>query len=354
MIGDYLGILIFAPIALLWKQRQLPFLSTRRIPLDALISIALIVLLGVMAMQIQIPETTAAATDGPSTEELLKNSLRIFMILPAIALTYLHGWRGAAIGVAALNLIVGLTMQNTGEPGSFDANAFVAQEILAVAGTALLIFGSSISHYYRKFKHHDLISKHTVAAARINLISGDRALFDRVIRMEIIGDDIDTILRNAVKTMREGGCPKPRSHCRTPASRKCNCFVSSCYWPIHPALAAMGSTSLCIPACFPAPGNRPADLTRARLSGDPRQLSVELQVAAYRGICDAIHVLMEHEIGTIDVRARCGRYGSNRGIIINVSLLDSAKMLAPTTVVHATEQLMGRAFGLRRHRSVPP
>lgn len=332
MIGDYLGILIFAPLVVLWTQRQLSFPSARRIPLDALISIAVIVLLGVIAMQL------------PETAGFERNSLRLLMVVPAAALTYLHGWRGAVIGVASLTTIVGLTTQSTGEPNSFDANAFLAQEILAITNTALLFFGAAISHYYRKFKHRDLMSKHAVAAARINLITGDRALFDRVVRMEIISDDIDTILRNAVKTMREEGLSKAAIALQNASVPQMQLFREQLLLTYPSGIGRYGLYVALHSCVFAGVWEQTGRLTRPRLLGDPCQLSVELQVTAYRGICDAIRVLMDHETGTIDVRARCWRHRAHRGIVINVSLLDHTRSLAPATAVQALELLMGRAL----------
>lgn len=355
IIGDYLGILIFAPLVVLWKQSRFAVPSAKRMPLDVLVSISMIVMLGVIAMLIQAP-SIEGTKQGSSPQELLQNTLRILMILPAIVLTFRHGWRGAAIGVVSLNLIAGLTIRSTGVPGSFDGNAFIAQEILAVAGTALLLFGSSISHHYRKFKHRDLVSKHVMAASRINLIAGERALFDRVIRMEIISNDLDSILRNAVKTLRNGGLSREAIALQNASVPQLQLFREQLQLTYPSGIGHYGLYVALHSSVFSGAWDQTIRLARPRLFGDPAQLSVELQVAAYRSICDAIHVLMTNESGTIDVRARCWQHAAQRGIIINVSLLDSAKALEPATSVHALDLLMGRAMAFdgtvrcRHHR----
>ncbi|MDN8875532.1 hypothetical protein Q0N10_14440, partial [Staphylococcus aureus] len=48
---------------------------------------------------------------------------------------------------------------------------------------------------------------------------------------------------------------------------------------------------------------------RPDLKGDPCNLSVELQLAAYRTLIDAVSILLRHEGGQIRIRARCGRMG---------------------------------------------
>ncbi|MCV0324018.1 hypothetical protein [Stenotrophomonas riyadhensis] len=46
----------------------------------------------------------------------------------------------------------------------------------------------------------------------------------------------------------------------------------------------------------------------------------------------------------IHVRARCGRMGSHRGILIAVSMLDQHQRLSDTTVAAAMERLAGRTL----------
>ncbi len=346
ILGDYLGILIFAPLVMLWKQSPLVSPSIRRIPLVALVSIAVMVMLGVIAMLIPIPpmDPTQPA-QGPTPQELIQTSLRILMVVPAIALTYRYGWRGAAIGVVSMNLIAGLTIRSLGEAYSSDGNAFIVlQEILAVAGTGLLVFGSSISHYYRKFKHRDVAGRHAIAAARINLTAGERALFDRVIRMEIIANELDSALRNAIRKIRNGGLPGEAMALHDASIPQLQLFREQLLLTYPSGIGHYGLYVALHSSGFFASLEQTGRLTRPHLHGNPAHLSIELQVTAYRSICDAVQVLMEHETGTIDVRARCWRQGTYRGIAINIALLDRVKILAPATTVHAMDLLMGRAL----------
>ena len=82
-------------------------------------------------------------------------------------------------------------------------------------------------------------------------------------------------------------------------------------------------------------------VTRPRLEGDPCMLSTGLQLAAYRALTEAVPLLLEHEFGQIMVRARCGGFGSQRGILLVVALLDSAQPLSDTTVAMVDEHLAG-------------
>ncbi len=344
VIGDYLAILIFAPLAVLWRRRQLPFPSTRGWKVSALASIAAIALLGVCAMQL------------PETEDTLKNSLRILMILPAIMLTCLHGWRGAAIGVVFLNLIVGLTLESTGKPGSFDPAAFVAQQILAVVGTALLLLGSTISHHYHRFKARDRIGKQPSPMPEQRISRASRTCASVLLRMKIIGEDIDISFRKAVDWLKARGhheAAMDMLRANVTQSRLFREQVSMVYPTeiehsgLYVALQIGGIAEVW------EHSNR---IAHPHLTGDPCQLSLGLQLAAYRSLCDAVALLLKHEAGYLRIRAHSGRRGDVRGIVITVALLDSRRSLAPETAVHAVDTLTGRvlAYGgtvqCRRHR----
>ncbi|MGH8033319.1 MAG: hypothetical protein ACREO8_13415 [Luteimonas sp.] len=58
-----------------------------------------------------------------------------------------------------------------------------------------------------------------------------------------------------------------------------------------------------------------ARLATPQLTGDPFQLSLDLQLAAYRSLCEAVTLLLECESGSILIRARCGHHGAHRGIL---------------------------------------
>ncbi|WP_251277278.1 hypothetical protein, partial [Enterobacter hormaechei] len=70
--------------------------------------------------------------------------------LPAIALTFMHGWRGAAIAIPLLNLPLHGATPSTGLPSSFDLGTFATQQNMAVMSVALLALGSSISYHHQR------------------------------------------------------------------------------------------------------------------------------------------------------------------------------------------------------------
>lgn len=332
VIGDYLGILIFAPLAMFWRHRNLSIQFSSRWRLDVIAALTILVLLGIYAML--LPETDVAA----------KNSLRILMILPAIALTCLHGWQGGAVGVAALNLVFGFTMERTGVPGSNDPNAFLAQEILAMTGTALLLLGSTVSHFYYKFMHRDQIERHTLTLARANLLATERELREGAAQIRLLGEDVDNALQQAVKWLRERGhntAAMDMLHSSMTQSQLFREQLSLIYpsgiehYGLYLVLQSSGITGVWDQSDRMAPPH---------LTGNPCRLSLGLQLAAYRSICDAVAILLKHETGAIRIRARCGRRNAQQGIVINVYLLDRLRTLSPETVARVLDSLTGRAL----------
>ncbi len=87
--------------------------------------------------------------------------------------------------------------------------------------------------------------------------------------------------------------------------------------------------------------NRVATL---RSDGDPCQLSVGLQLAAYRTLVEAVSLLLKHEPGQVGIRARCGRVKGYQGIFASVQLIDKGHPVSPPTAAMAIERLTGRTL----------
>ncbi len=97
-------------------------------------------------------------------------------------------------------------------------------------------------------------------------------------------------------------------------------------------------------------------MSRPQFSGDPCQLSVGLQLSAYRLLIDAVPVMLSHEPGQMQLQARSGRLGRRRGIMLNIALLDRDRPLASATEAALIDRLGGRLIAYdgvlqcRRHR----
>lgn len=285
-VGDYVAILMFAPLVVLWQRRHL----------------------------------AAAARRG-------------WMIAALVALT-----------VAAASITIGATMHSTGEPGSFDGGAFLAQQVLVVTGTVMLLLGSTLAHYYHQFRQRERVAEHVTRLARTTHLAGEQDRRERALRMTRIGEDIDLSIHATADWLLRRGHAIPAADMLRQNEMQSRLFREqiSLVYPTgieHTGLyVALQSAGL---AEAWALSHR---LARPRLVGNPCRLSLGLQLAAYRSLADAVEALLAHERGSLQVRARCGDAQGMQGIVLSVALLDPQRPLTTTTIEHAYAMLAGRAL----------
>ena len=331
VVGDFIGILTVAPLALLWATRHSEPDWAAMFLKPTSMALGLMTVLGISAALL------------PADSMTMKTSLQVLMALPAIALTCLLGWRGAAISVPVLNLIIGLTTPKP-YPSSFDPSAFTTQLIMAITGIALLVLGSRISHYYHHYKIRDDGEKNAIKFARSSHVTSEMGLRERALHLRKIGEGMDISLNEVVSWLKLHGHHEIAGGLLDTAVVHSRQFRAQASMVYPTALDHLG-----LYVALQAGGVREAwDLThrvsRPRLQGDPCQLSIGLQLAAYRAMTDAVSLLLESESGQIEVRARCGRFGRYQGIVVTVALLDATCALSEATMTMAVERLAGRAL----------
>lgn len=331
VVGDFIGILTLAPLALLWSRRSDHVAWGSGFILQNGAAVVLMILLGLYASQLPLSELNA------------KTSIQLLMAMPVVVMTCLYGWRGAAIGVPALNLVIGLSTPSP-YAGAFDAAAFATQQIMATTGVALLILGSRISHYYHRSHLGEVGERDALKHARNSLVASELDLRERARHLRKLGDGIDTSLDEVANWLSAQGHPSVANSLLHLASVHSRQFREQTSMVYPAALEHLG-----LYVALQAGGVRETwDLShrvmRPRLVGDPCQLGVGLQLAAYRVLNDAVSLLLNNEKGQIQVRARCGRSGSHLGIVMTVALLDGYRVLSPETCEAAIERLAGRAM----------
>lgn len=337
-LGDFLGILTVAPLAMLWVRRnaELGWSPTLAWPTTALILL--------------IPTLGMMATLLPATWSAIKTSLQLSMALPAIGLTCMHGWRGAAIGVPLLNLIIGLT---TPAPTrlAFDHDTFVTQQIMAVAGTALLALGSRITHYYHQYRTGDRDRrsaiervKTTAEHVRTSHMASEMDLRERALSMRRLGDGIDHSLSEIAYFLKQHGNHSLAADLLRISVANSRQFRGQTSMVYPTALEHVG---LYLTLQISGINEEWAETNRVvtpRLDGDPCQLSVGLQLAAYRTLVEAVSLLLKHEPGQVGIRARCGHMNGYQGIYASVQLLDKQHHVSSSTAALAIERLTGRTL----------
>lgn len=327
-LGDYVAILTVVPLAVLWKQRleiDWPsFLSSRT-------AYVLLALFALGFVSILLPHTSVERT----TAQLL-------MAAPVVALTCLHGWLGAAIGMPLMNLFVRTGTPVTGLPYSFDLESFNVQLIAALSGTALRALGSRITHFFHQCTFHAKASRQAISNARTSHSVGERELRNRAMDLRKIGDGLESALSETIEGLRMLGyhdMALSLLHVATVYSSKFRAQTSMVY------PSSMEHVGLYLALQVGGLGDAWQDtarLERLHLSGDPCQLDLDLQLNVYRAMTEAVSLLLEHERGNLRIRARCGRHGTTRGVVVTIGAADVRHRLSRSTATMAIGRLSGR------------
>lgn len=334
VLGHYVGILTVAPLALLWLRRHEIDWSSWRSPVATYAAVSL---LAVGAVSLLLSNDS----------QIEKTLAQLVMAIPVVALTCVQGWWGAAIGLPVISIFVRISTPVTGLPASFDIESFKVQLLMAVAGSALLALGSKITHYYRRCGLQAKAQRQAISNARASHSTGERELRSRVVSLRKIGDGLDAALSETVDWLRLQGHHEVATsllHVATVHSRKFREQANM----VYPTTMEHVGLYLAIQIGGIGDTWEQSDrLVQPYLVGDPCRLSLDLQLTAYRALTEAVSLLIENESGPLKIRAKCGRYGSNRGIVVTVATLDRHRRLSRTTATMAVGRLSGRtqAYG---------
>lgn len=331
IVGDFIGILTVAPLAIMLRRWYPDRVWRPRIALLSIVAGAAMITLGVSA---------ALLVDEPG---VTRTSLQLLMGLPAVALTCLIGWKGAAIAVPMLNLIIGLSTHKP-YPAAFDSTTFTTQLVMAITGIALLMLGSRISHYHHRYRLRETGERKAIDLAKASQAAGEMALRERALHLRKLGDGLDASLTEVVYWLNQKGYHTIASSLLHTAEVHSRLFREQANMVYPTALEQLGLyVSLQAGGAITA-WNRTDRITRPRLSGDPCKLSLPLQLAAYRTLVEAVSLVVNAEPGQLVVRSRCGRIGRQRGIVMIVGLLDRAKPLSAETTLLAGQVLGARTL----------
>ncbi|MFL9583706.1 MASE1 domain-containing protein [Stenotrophomonas sp. AB1(2024)] len=334
MLGQFVGTLAVVPLALLWLRRKAKWLPDRRPAAASLAALILMVTMALVAMP--------SVSDDPS----IRVAIHQLMVLPAIALTCMLGWRGAAISSAVLHLSIGLTTDGP-LPWSFDASSFGAQQSLAVSGTALLVLGYTISHYRRRTWLAERNVRDTARCIKATHLVGESHLRDRVHALREVGEGIDRSMSEICRWIESRGhAPFANALLRMFVEHSRNLRdKTSMVYPV--ALDHVGLYLALQIGGIAGAWKETQRVAAPTFGGDPCLLSIGLQLAAYRAMEESVSLLLAGEPGQLRVCARAWRLGSRRGIMLRIAMLDRQQKISDATANLATIRLAGRvvAYG---------
>ena len=312
-VGDYLGILMVVLPFMLFMRRRSGQITPQHSVRDTLIA----------ATAIFVIYCVAAI---PALEIDFHQGLLMLMILPVVGLTFRHGWRGAAIGIVAVNLITAMKLPYMNTPGTYDAEMFVIQQALAIAATGLLVLGTVISDLFDKARASGLAEKEALLLAQNSFMSSESKLRDQVIymaQMQLRLDDYRDELVDWLKQHRHYDAAMDLNSRGVAHARLFDQHALALY-PMR--IEEQGLYAVLNAEAFTDFWAHEAAV-RYQLRGQPKRLTVDLQLATYRCVCSAFALLSECNPQQYTVKTRVWRAGGKRGIAVFVT----AK---PTTVVH--------------------
>lgn len=331
VLGHYSAILAIAPLVILATRRIAPSRWLMWLQAPSAACLILMLLAGY---------ATALVPTGDASE---RTALQLLMAAPAILLTCIHGWRGAAVCVPLLNFFVHFMTPVSGLPGSFDRDTFTAQQSLALVSTALLALGSITSHYRRRLDRSMQDQSHALHLAKSSYLAGEKELRARAQRMSHIGDHIDFALNQTVEWLNEQGHRQFASGVLTAITISSRNFREQTSL-VYPTPLEHVGLYLALQGCgISETWEKTGRVNCIHFSGDPCQLSTDLQLAAYRTVIEAVSILLEHESGQVWIRARSGRSRHLQGIVMTIKASGHSAGLSPKSIEMAMRNLTSRA-----------
>jgi hypothetical protein len=338
--GDCLGILMLVPPIMVWLERNSGAFSPKKFMLDASIAVSMILVIFL-------------ATLPPELNTSLRQLFLVTMILPAAGLTVLHGWRGAAIGIAATNIAIPFSPPDLNLVGGHDSASFVVQQILVVAATILLILGAMISKLFDRARKHGISELQALEIAQSSFLSTEQNLRGKFLYMAQMQFGFDDYRKKMVARLKANGHHAAAMELNTEGVQQMEWFErhAIALYPIQierdGLFAALHADAF---TRFWAGGAEVMYLVKGR----PKLLSLGLQLAGYRCTCNAFALLSEYAPEHYEVRARAWKYRERRGVSFRVTIKPTAPPEASSAGTLAALELEGRvkAYGgavRRRH-----
>lgn len=305
VIGDYLGILTALIFVFLWrdlrKERRFSFDFCR----DSAVSAALI------GGSYVLIEYSLAEND------LLQLAILMTMTIPAVLLTFFHGWRGAAVGTLLASIGVAQGMAYTGIQNSHNDLVLYAQMGLVLSSAVLLLLGGQITLHYENAKASGFAEQEALKLARMSFMSNEPAARDQLIIMASMQVQMDDARDLLAKDLRANGKHREAMelHRRGMEHRQLFELQALVVYPI--GIERDGLFGVLDSAAFRESRASGVEVDFAFGRIDPRMLSEDLQVSAYRCICHVIDYLLDWEPSRYRLRLRVWHGRTRRGLYLS-------------------------------------
>lgn len=305
--GNYLGALMGMLPALLWLNRHQHAGSLKRAFRD------------IAAATIAIAIMFAYVGYWYAGGDVGRKTILMLMIAPALFLTYYHGWIGAAIGVFCVNFAIAQTMTKTGVPGAFDESAFLAQIGLSFAASAILFFGARITSHYENAIDSGVAEKKARKISRLALLSNENDARNQVICMAQMHVLLDEKQEELIHLLKANGKHEEAFRLNSSGAQRRKLFHEHALAVYPIGIEEKGLFAVVHSQTFEDRWANGILIAPSFDKGDPKSLSVGLQVAAYRCLCSAVVLMCDWRPEELDMRIRVWQTARRRGVYFSVS-----------------------------------
>ena len=259
------------------------------------------------------------------TDDVVRKSVLMLMICPALFLTYYHGWLGAALGVLLVNLGIAQTMTYVRVPGApvpYDETVFLAQIGLSIAASAFLILGARITAHYEKAVDAGVAEKEAKKISRLTLLSNESVLRDQVLYMAQIQILLDDERRELVRWLKTQGKHEEAFALNNSGAQQRQLFNEHALALYPIGIEEKGLFAVVQSQAFEDFWAAGTHVAIRFDDGNPKALGVELQLAAYRSLCSAIVLMCDWKPEELRIRMRVWRTPRRCGVYFSVSAHD--------------------------------
>jgi two-component system, NarL family, sensor histidine kinase FusK len=339
MLGNYLGILTIAPLALLgrqwskdlggsWAGLGLKISESRLLFESAFLALPMLIFL--VWLGFRDPQARQVA--------------QIAMFMPVVWLALRHGWQGAALGGMLASFAIMVLM-----PARNDPDTLQAEVVIAFAVSTMLLVGARIAVLDHHIEQERADTRFALALAQRNIHVGEVQLRATSRAIEQIRETVHDACNVMMEKLRFSN-PGTQGHGydRQSLIAQDQLFrladsLDPIRWQERGLRAALREGVMA----------RTLDEAGMRywceLRGPLAELSPILHLALYRVLCEAVgDACAGRNVSEIEVRLRCGRYRGRRWAVLQVDTRADPERLQKIRWNELLPQLTCNTSGLGR------
>lgn len=298
VLGNFMGVLTIAPIALVWAMSFAEANRHWRTWFHGLAESRLLIESGLVVFPVLGFLVWVGRGEGHA-----RDVAQMAMFLPVIAMALRHGWRGAAVTgtLASFSILALMPAQN-------DHGTLLAETVLAMAMSTMLLTGARITMLDRRAEKERFDSHLAMAMAQRNLTLGEAQMRVTAQALDQLRDSIQSVfnlmlgrLRHLQPVVDDAGYRRQSQNAQEQIFRLTDSLNPSMLRErglegalVHGVLARALNEARVKYWCD----------VRGPLSHFPHAMSL----ATYRIVCEAItEACADRDLAQVLVKIRCGR-----------------------------------------------